>query len=115
MVDFDVLLQSLSLILHWKVLASCFAGVVWGMFVGVTPGLTGIMAVVIALPLTFFMDPQSAIALLLGIYVPAIYGGSVTAIMIATPGGGGYGSRQDRRDDHVQTDQKLGYETKDAT
>ncbi|MBT6609169.1 MAG: C4-dicarboxylate ABC transporter permease [Rhodospirillaceae bacterium] len=86
MVDFDVLLQSLSLILHWKVLASCFAGVVWGMFVGVTPGLTGIMAVVIALPLTFFMDPQSAIALLLGIYVTAIYGGSVTAIMIATPG-----------------------------
>ena len=30
---------------------ACFAGVVWGMFVGVTPGLTGIMAVVIALPL----------------------------------------------------------------
>jgi len=86
MVDMDVLLQSLSLILRWEVIFSCFGGVVWGMFVGVTPGLTGIMAVVIALPLTFFMDPQSAIALLLGIYVTAIYGGSVTAIMIATPG-----------------------------
>ena len=86
MIDFDVLLQSLKLILHWNVIAACFAGVIWGMFVGVTPGLTGIMAVVIALPLTFFMDPQSAIALLLGIYVTAIYGGSVTAIMIATPG-----------------------------
>ena len=86
MINFDVLLQSIFLVLDWKVLASCFAGVVWGMFVGVTPGLTGIMAVVIALPLTYFMDPQSAIALLLGIYVTAIYGGSVTAIMIATPG-----------------------------
>jgi putative tricarboxylic transport membrane protein len=85
-IDFDVLIQSLGLILRWEVIASCFGGVVWGMFVGVTPGLTGIMAVVIALPLTFFMDPQSAIALLLGIYVTAIYGGSVTAIMIATPG-----------------------------
>ena len=86
MINFDVLLQSIFLVLDWKVLASCFAGVVWGMFVGVTPGLTGITAVVIALPLTYFMDPQSAIALLLGIYVTAIYGGSVTAIMIATPG-----------------------------
>lgn len=86
MIDFDQLLQSVSLVLRWEVLFSCFAGVVWGMFVGVTPGLTGIMAVVIALPLTFFMDPQTAIALLLGIYVTAIYGGSVTAIMIATPG-----------------------------
>ena len=86
MIDFAIILKSLSLILRWEVLASCLGGVVWGMFVGVTPGLTGIMAVVIALPLTFFMDPQTAIALLLGIYVTAIYGGSVTAIMIATPG-----------------------------
>lgn len=86
MIDFEALVQSLVLILRWDVIAACFGGVVWGMFVGVTPGLTGIMAVVIALPLTFFMDPQSAIALLLGIYVTAIYGGSVTAIMIATPG-----------------------------
>lgn len=86
MIDLAVLKQSLMLIGTWEVMLSCFAGVVWGMFVGVTPGLTGIMAVVIALPLTFFMEPESSIALLLGIYVTAIYGGSVTAIMIATPG-----------------------------
>lgn len=86
MIDTDILMYSLTQILRWDVMISCFGGVVWGMFVGVTPGLTGIMAVVIALPLTFFMDPLSAIALLLGIYVTAIYGGSVTAIMIATPG-----------------------------
>ena len=86
MIDFNILLLSLAKIASWEVVASCFAGVVWGMFVGVTPGLTGIMAVVIALPLTFFMDPVTAIALLLGIYVTAIYGGSVTAIMISTPG-----------------------------
>ncbi|MBO6950223.1 MAG: tripartite tricarboxylate transporter permease [Rhodospirillales bacterium] len=86
MIDWAVLGDSLSLIMTWQVLAACFAGVVWGMFVGVTPGLTGIMAVVIALPMTFFMEAETSIALLLGIYVTAIYGGSVTAIMIATPG-----------------------------
>tara|TARA_B100000427_G_scaffold94068_1_gene77621 strand:+ start:86 stop:1597 length:1512 start_codon:yes stop_codon:yes gene_type:complete len=86
MIDLDAFLLGLSQVAHWQVIASCLAGVVWGMFVGVTPGLTGIMAVVIALPMTFFMEPFSAIALLLGIYVTAIFGGSVTAIMIATPG-----------------------------
>ncbi len=86
MIDWLALSESLSLIFTWEVMAACLAGVVWGMLVGVTPGLTGIMAVVIALPLTFFMTPETSIALLLGIYVTAIYGGSVTAIMIATPG-----------------------------
>ncbi len=86
MIEWSVLSQSFTQILSWEVILSCFAGVVWGMFVGVTPGLTGIMAVVIALPLTFFMEATSSIALLLGIYVTAIYGGSVTAIMINTPG-----------------------------
>ena len=84
--DIDVVLQSVGLISRWQVMLACLVGVIWGMFVGVTPGLTGIMAVVIALPFTFFFEPQTAIALLLGIYVTAIYGGSVTAIMIATPG-----------------------------
>ena len=86
MIDLTVLQQSLLLIFDWNIVIACLAGVIWGMFVGVTPGLTGIMAVVIALPMTFFMTPLTAIALLLGIYVTAIYGGSVTAIMIATPG-----------------------------
>lgn len=86
MIDLTILYQSLLLILNWNIVLACLAGVIWGMFVGVTPGLTGIMAVVIALPMTFFMTPLTAIALLLGIYVTAIYGGSVTAIMIATPG-----------------------------
>lgn len=86
MIDVDVLMNSLAQIARWEVILACIAGVLWGMFVGVTPGLTGIMAVVIALPMTFFLDSQTAIALLLGIYVTAIYGGSVTAIMINTPG-----------------------------
>lgn len=86
MIEWSVLGQSIQSVASWDVLLACFVGVVWGMFVGVTPGLTGIMAVVIALPFTFFMEPVSSVALLLGIYVTAIYGGSVTAIMIATPG-----------------------------
>lgn len=82
----DILLTSLSQVLHWSVLAGAVFGVVVGMIVGITPGLTGVMAVALVLPFTFILPATASIAILLGIYVTALYGGSVTAIMIATPG-----------------------------
>lgn len=84
--QFDALSDSLAMVGDWSVLAGAVFGVVVGMMVGITPGLTGVMAVAIVLPFTFFLDPTTSIAILLGIYVTALYGGSVTAIMIATPG-----------------------------
>ncbi len=44
------------------------------------------MAVALALPLTFTMDPVTGIVFLLGIYKGGIYGGSISAILINTPG-----------------------------
>ena len=61
-----------------------------GLFVGVVfgslPGLTATMGVALFLPVTFSMNPISAMMLLLGIYCGGIYGGSITAILIRTPG-----------------------------
>lgn len=61
-----------------------------GLFVGVIfgalPGLTATMGVALFLPVTFSMDPIPAFMLLLGIYCGGIYGGSITAVMIKTPG-----------------------------
>ena len=61
-----------------------------GLFVGVVfgalPGLTATMGVALFLPVTFGMDPIPAFMLLLGIYCGGIYGGSITAILIKTPG-----------------------------
>lgn len=62
------------------------AGVAIGIIFGALPGLTATMGVALFLPFTFGMDPISAFALLLGIYVGGIYGGSITAILIRTPG-----------------------------
>ncbi len=61
-------------------------GVAVGIIFGALPGLTATMGVALFLPFTFGMDPISAFALLLGIYVGGIYGGSITAILIRTPG-----------------------------
>ena len=57
-----------------------------GIFVGAIPGLTGTMLIALTLPLTYGVDPQSAMTLLISIYVGAISGGMLTAILLRMPG-----------------------------
>lgn len=63
-----------------------FAGMIVGITIGAMPGLTATMGVALALPLTFKMDPVTSIVLLIAIYCGGIYGGSITAILMKTPG-----------------------------
>lgn len=53
---------------------------------GALPGLTATMGVALFVPLTFGLPPVVAFGLLLGVYVGGIYGGSITAILVKTPG-----------------------------
>lgn len=62
------------------------AGVVIGIIFGAIPGISAIMAIAIILPLTFYMDPVVGISMLLAVYKAGIYGGSISAILINTPG-----------------------------
>ncbi len=57
-----------------------------GIVVGAVPGLTGMLAITLALPLTFGLDPVAGVLVLLGLYAGGVYGGSITAILINTPG-----------------------------
>lgn len=63
-----------------------FFGVALGVLVGALPGVGSSMTLAIVTPMTFTMKPESAIMFLFGIYVGAYYGGSITAILINTPG-----------------------------
>lgn len=63
-----------------------FFGVLMGMLFGALPGINASMGVALLLPLTYGMSPISGLTMLLGIYCGAIYGGSITAILINTPG-----------------------------
>lgn len=67
-------------------LASAAVGLLAGIIVGALPGLTATMAVAVLAPFTFFMNPGIGIPFLLGVYKGAIYGGSIPAITINTPG-----------------------------
>lgn len=63
-----------------------FIGVASGICIGALPGLTATMGVALLLPMTFGMDAAQGILMLLGIYVGAIYGGSISAVLLHTPG-----------------------------
>jgi putative tricarboxylic transport membrane protein len=61
-------------------------GVLTGIVVGAIPGLNGPMAIALALPVTFYLSPLGGIAYLIGIMKGGTFGGSVSAILLNTPG-----------------------------
>jgi len=76
---FAVALEPLNL--FW-----CFVGVLLGTVIGIMPGLGPPATIAMLLPLTFQMNPTSAIIMLAGIYYGAKYGGSTTSILLNVPG-----------------------------
>ncbi|GIK99291.1 MAG: hypothetical protein BroJett029_35000 [Alphaproteobacteria bacterium] len=64
----------------------CFVGVLLGTLVGVLPGVGATATIAMLLPITFGLEPVSALIMLAGIYYGAQYGGSTTAILINLPG-----------------------------
>jgi putative tricarboxylic transport membrane protein len=67
-------------------LAYCFLGVVLGNIVGVLPGIGAIAAISILLPVTFYLEPTTAVIMLAGVYYGAQFGGSISAILLNLPG-----------------------------
>ena len=64
----------------------CFIGCFVGTLIGVLPGIGPLATVALLLPLTFKLEPTSALIMLAGIYYGAQYGGSTTAILVNLPG-----------------------------
>ena len=75
-----------QMFLHWSNILAIFVGISSGIIIGCLPGLTATMAVALLVPITFTMSPVTGIAMLLGVYKGGIYGGSISAILINTPG-----------------------------
>jgi len=82
----DSVMAGLALVGNVEAFLSLFIGIVVGVIGGAIPGLSATMAVALALPFTFSMAPINGILLLLGVYKGGIFGGSIPAILIKTPG-----------------------------
>ncbi|WP_394241440.1 tripartite tricarboxylate transporter permease [Vibrio astriarenae] len=83
---FEYLVDGLGTAMSPAVLPVLVFGVLGGIILGALPGLTATMGVAILLPFTFGMEPTSALVMLIGVYIGGIYGGSIAAILLKTPG-----------------------------
>lgn len=61
-------------------------GVIYGLIIGILPGLGGIVAMALLLPFTFGFEPAATLALLLGAHIATIWGSSITGILFNVPG-----------------------------
>lgn len=86
MPDIATILQGLSDALTLTNLLFIVAGVAIGQIVGAIPGLTLLMALAIAIPLTYTLDTLTAISFLISVNKGGTVGGAIPAILINTPG-----------------------------
>ena len=83
---FDNLVLGFGVAISLDNLLYCIVGVSVGTLIGVLPGIGPVATIAMLLPLTFALDPVSAMIMLAGIYYGAQYGGSTTAILVNLPG-----------------------------
>jgi len=82
----NLLLEGFSTAAQPENLLWAFIGVALGTFVGVLPGVGPAMTLALLLPLTYSLEPASALILFAGIYYGGMYGGSTTSILLNAPG-----------------------------
>ena len=83
---FSSLGQGILAILTVQNILLLAGGVTIGMIVGVMPGLGPSAGLAILLPVTFGLDPTGAIVMLAAVYYGSMYGGTITSVLINTPG-----------------------------
>jgi putative tricarboxylic transport membrane protein len=86
-VDFlNPVINGFGVVLEPTNLLYCLIGVVIGMLIGVLPGLGPAATIAILLPLTYNVEPVTAIIMLAGIFYGAQYGGTITSVLLRLPG-----------------------------
>jgi putative tricarboxylic transport membrane protein len=84
----EAIAAGLTSLLTWHAAAFMLIGVLYGLVIGVLPGLGGIAAMALLLPFSYGYDPAATLALLLGAHIATIWGDSVTSILFNVPGSG---------------------------
>lgn len=84
--NMQLLFSGLSAAMSVQNLLAAFAGAIMGLIVGAMPGIGSLAGVALLLPLTFKMNPTTAIIMLAALYYSNMYGGSFSAILLNIPG-----------------------------
>ena len=86
MVDWQLFFITLVDMLRWPGIILLISGSIIGMIFGAIPGLSGTTAIVVLIPMTYGMEPSTAMLWLGAAYGAATYGGAIPSILINTPG-----------------------------
>lgn len=79
-------LMGWNALMTWQNLLSALGGTVFGIIIGAMPGLSVTMAIVVLIPVTYGMPDLTGLVMMAGAYVGGTYGGSISAILVNTPG-----------------------------
>lgn len=82
----DLLIQGIYNVFSVGNLFFIIVGTILGIIIGALPGLSSTMGVALLIPITFKMDPSAGLCMLGAVYCGSVYGGSITAILLRTPG-----------------------------
>ena len=83
------ILHAVQANLHLSYLLALLVGTIAGTIIVALPGLSAVSGVALMLPFTFTMEPAQGLTMLAAVYMSAEYGGSISAILINTPGTSG--------------------------
>lgn len=84
--DFSLIASSFGQVFSVTTMLYTFLGAIGGILIGAIPGLTATMGIALLVPFTYGVDFVPGVAMLLGIFCGGMYGGSISAILIHTPG-----------------------------
>ena len=82
----EYFLEGLKYIFSLEMFIFINLGILIGIIFGAIPGLTGTLGIIVFLPFTFNMEPAVSIIFLMSIFCGGEFGGSISAILIGTPG-----------------------------
>jgi putative tricarboxylic transport membrane protein len=82
----EAIVSGLAALLTAQAAVFLLIGVVYGLIIGILPGLGGVVAMALLLPFTYGFEPAATLALLLGAHIATVWGDSVTSILFSVPG-----------------------------
>ena len=84
--DFSLISSAFGQVFSLSTILYTFLGAAGGILIGCIPGLTATMGIALLVPFTYGLEFIPGVAMLLGIFCGGMYGGSISAILIHTPG-----------------------------
>ena len=82
----EYFLGAIPLVFNPMTILLAILGIVAGIIIGALPGLSSTMGVALFIPVTYTMEPATGLVFLAAVYMSSVYGGSISAILIQTPG-----------------------------